>query len=97
MRALVLVTADKTAVVKEVPMPTLRDNEVLVKVHAVALNPVDAAWTYAPVAAQPERIVGLDFAGEVSKVPETLRGRSDPRLKEGARVAGFLQGGMYSR
>ncbi|KAF3764369.1 GroES-like protein [Cryphonectria parasitica EP155] len=93
MKALVLITADKTAVVKNVPVPVLAANEILVKVHAVALNPVDAAWVMSPIAAQAERIVGIDFAGEVVEVPESLRGSSsDPRLKVGARVAGFVQG-----
>lgn len=93
MKALVLVTADKTAVVKDMPVPVPAANEILVKVVAVAINPVDAAWVYSPVVAQPDsRIVGIDFAGEVVEVPESLKDSSDPRLRKGARVAGALQG-----
>ncbi len=93
MKALVLVTAEKAAEVREVPIPEPKPNELLVRVHAVALNPVDAVYVARPIAAQPERVVGSDFAGEVVRVPDALRGSADPRLRVGARVAGFLQGG----
>lgn len=95
MKALVLTTAEKTASVKDLPIPIPQANEILVKVHAVALNPTDAVYVANPLAAQPERIVGHDFAGEVVEVPEAIQGSSsDPRLKKGARVSGFMQGGM---
>lgn len=40
MKALKLVQTGK-AELQEVPLPKLRDDYVLVKVHAVALNPTD--------------------------------------------------------
>lgn len=40
MKALIT-QADKTVAVKEVPVPTIDDDEILVEVVAVAQNPVD--------------------------------------------------------
>lgn len=98
MKALVLTTSEKTASVKDQPIPVRKDNELLVKVHAVALNPVDAVWVANPVACQPERVVGLDFAGVVVDFPKSAQGfSSDPRLRKGARVAGYLQGGKETK
>lgn len=50
----------------EVPVPTPAEHEVLIKVHAAGLNPVDykiveggvSAWQY-------PHILGLDVAGEI--------------------------------
>lgn len=55
--------------ISDMPIPTLSNNEVLVKLHAVALNPVDykltenhnAKWSY-------PHILGLDGAGEIVKI-----------------------------
>ena len=55
--------------------------------HSVALNPVDALYTFSP-AAPPGRVVGSDIAGIVEKVGEEVS-----IWKVGDRVAGFLQGG----
>ena len=40
MKALVT-QSNKTAVVQEIPVPTIDDNEILVQTVAVALNPTD--------------------------------------------------------
>jgi len=95
MKALVLTTTNCAASVLDVPTPEPEDTQLLVKVHAVALNPVDALYVAKPIAKQSQRIVGSDFAGEVVHVPESLRSSGDPRLKVGARVAGYLQGGKF--
>lgn len=67
----------------EMPIPKIIDNEILVKIHAVALNPVDyklaenhnSKWTY-------PHILGLDGAGEVLAV-----GENNPKnFKIGERV-----------
>jgi len=85
MKALVLDAQSKTASVKSVNIPTPGPGEVLVKVHAIALNPVDSLYTYNPLG-QTGRIVGSDFAGTVHHAsPES-------HLQPGQKVAGFLQG-----
>ncbi|KAJ7232013.1 chaperonin 10-like protein [Mycena rebaudengoi] len=84
MRALVLAPG-KTATVDTIPIPEPGPNEIRIKVHAFALNPVDALYTTHQVA-QPGRVVGSDVAGVVDQVG------SGGRWKVGDRVAGFLQG-----
>lgn len=97
MKALVLKTAARTASVKDVPQPVPGPGEVLIRVHAVALNPVDQIHFAGPIAAQDERVMGTDFAGVVVGRGEGLGGASgDARTVDGARVAGFVQGGAFS-
>lgn len=58
----------------EVPVPTPAEHEVLIKVHAAGLNPVDykiveggvSAWRY-------PYILGLDVAGEIVGVGQGVR------------------------
>lgn len=54
----------------QVQLPALKTGEVLVKVHAAALNPVD--WKIAALAPGPlnklPHTAGADFAGEVVSV-----------------------------
>ena len=52
MRALVT-QEDKTAKVVEVPVPEIADNEVLVKVVAVAQNPTDWKCTFPLISPDP--------------------------------------------
>lgn len=86
MNALILDAESKTASVSSsVKIPTPGPGEVLVKVHAIALNPVDSLYTYNPLG-QTGRIVGSDFAGTVQHAD------SASRFQHGQRVAGFLQG-----
>lgn len=61
-----------------------------VKVHSVALNPVDALYTVHQTD-KPGRVVGSDIAGTVDKVGERVTD-----WKVGDRIAGLLQGGMYT-
>lgn len=56
--------------VADVPDPVPRAGELLVRVHAASLNPVD--WKiraghlrFVPLFASPPRVVGIDFAGEI--------------------------------
>lgn len=99
MQALILDPAHRTASVHfDFPLPTPGPKELLVQVHAVALNPVDAQYVANPLAPEgSDRVVGSDFAGEVVQLGESLSGDStlgdDGRVHVGARVAGFLQGG----
>ncbi|KAF5641472.1 uncharacterized protein FTJAE_4124 [Fusarium tjaetaba] len=92
MKALVLNTSLKTAIVGDVDRPTPGSNEILVNVRAIALNPVDELYVSSPIAAQEKRVVGTDFAGVVVKAGSEITDLSDPRVKVGTRVAGFLQG-----
>jgi len=90
MEALILDTANKTAIVKsDLSIPSLAPNEVLVLVHAIALNPVDALYTFNPLG-QSGRIVGTDFAGTIEKLGPDVPSAS--KLSRGTRVAGFVQG-----
>ncbi|GJJ16118.1 hypothetical protein Clacol_010398 [Clathrus columnatus] len=81
MRA-VIVQKNKTIAVQDVSMPTIKDNEVPIKVHAIAQNPTD--WK------EPGSISGVDYAGVVVKV-----GTSVTHLKAGDQVSSFTFGGTY--
>src|SRR4029077_12975954 len=77
---------------EDIPKPTAADDEVLVKVHAAAVNPLD--WHYLEGTPYMVRIdagfgkpqnprLGVDFAGTVEAV-----GRSVRRFKPGDEVFG---------
>jgi NADPH:quinone reductase-like Zn-dependent oxidoreductase len=87
MEALVLSTSQKTAIVQTIQVPILASNEILVKVHAVALNPVDALYTAHPLGSD-GRVVGSDFSGIVTAVGSAV----PTEIRREQRVAGFLQG-----
>jgi NADPH:quinone reductase-like Zn-dependent oxidoreductase len=81
---------------KEVPKPTPRDNEVLVKIHAASLNAADfeilrGAWTarMAGPLRPRNRIPGSDIAGVVEAV-----GKNVTKFKPGDEVFGdtFMSG-----
>lgn len=77
----------------DVPDPRLRPGEVMVDVHATALNRADLsqrAGHYPPPAGESE-ILGLEMAGVVSEVPEGVRG-----VRTGDRVCALLPGGGYA-
>ncbi|KAK0644307.1 chaperonin 10-like protein [Cercophora newfieldiana] len=84
MRALTLNAESKTASVQEVAKPQPGPGEVLIKVHSVALNPVDALYVFNPIGAT-GRVVGADFSGTVVE-------STTPAIKTGQRVAGLVQG-----
>ncbi|SPO04180.1 related to toxD gene [Cephalotrichum gorgonifer] len=92
MKGLVLTPSTGTASVLDVPLPVPGSGEVLVRVHAVAINPVDQFYYNEPIATQEQRVLGVDFAGEVVGRNADLNGFSDRRVKDGTRVAGFVQG-----
>jgi hypothetical protein len=62
MKALILNAPLKTATVQDIPDPPPLPHEIFVRVHYVALNPVDALYTFNPLGAS-GRVVGSDFAG----------------------------------
>ncbi|PSN58957.1 TOXD protein [Corynespora cassiicola Philippines] len=74
---------------KETPIPDISDNEILVKVRAVALNPTD--FKHIDVISPPGSIVGCDYAGQVFGVGK----KASKTWKIGDRVAGAVHGGLY--
>jgi NADPH:quinone reductase-like Zn-dependent oxidoreductase len=91
MRAITLDGPDTAPVLREdLPEPTPADNEVLVRVHASSVNPVDnsiAAGLLAQMGVQYEYpvILGRDYAGAVEQV-----GSAVSNFKPGDQVFGFL-------
>ncbi|KAL1406547.1 hypothetical protein Q8F55_008253 [Vanrija albida] len=91
-KALVLIVAERDVALLDIPIPTPGPGEVLVKVHSIALNPVDSLYVGDPLAQQATRVIGTDFAGVVVAAAADLASSPDVRAAAGARVAGFLQG-----
>jgi NADPH:quinone reductase-like Zn-dependent oxidoreductase len=82
--------------VEEIARPTPADNEILVRVHAAAVNPLDwhsaAGWPYimrlsSGVGAPTDPSTGVDFAGTVEAV-----GRQVTKFKPGDEVFGGRNG-----
>lgn len=88
MKALLLDVPLKTAHVTDIPTPTPSHNELLLRTSHIALNPVDALYTFRPLAppSSPARTIGSDFSATVLSGP----------LPRGTLVAGFLQGAASS-
>jgi NADPH:quinone reductase-like Zn-dependent oxidoreductase len=89
MQALILDAEARTANLQDIPQPFPQQNEILVKVEAIGLNPIDSLYVAEPLA-KSGRTIGSDFAGTVSSLGETVPTSSG--LQIGTRVAGFLQG-----
>ncbi|QIW95910.1 hypothetical protein AMS68_001428 [Peltaster fructicola] len=87
MKALKCVATDKIEL-QDVPLPKLRDDYILVKVNAVALNPTDWKHVASDGLANPGSTVGCDFAGIVEEVGSKV---SQP-LKKGDRICGWTHG-----
>lgn len=78
----------------ETPTPQPKEDEVLIRVHATALNRADLLQRrgfYPPPAGETE-ILGLEAAGEVAQV-----GSKVTRWKEGDKVFALLPGGGYAQ
>ncbi|KAI9812614.1 MAG: hypothetical protein M1827_004603 [Pycnora praestabilis] len=87
MRAIVIQGPKQAKLVSDAPVPKLRDEYILVKVVAVALNPTD--WKHIDFLADKGAIVGCDYAGIVEEVGKGVR----KDFKKGDRIAGFVHGG----
>jgi NADPH:quinone reductase-like Zn-dependent oxidoreductase len=74
----------------DVPLPRLRDEYILVKTKAVALNPTD--WKGVEGRPAPGAIAGCDYAGVV----EEIGSKVTTPFKVGDRVAGICRGGISS-
>ena len=91
MRA-ILVDNMKRLLWERVPDPAPKENEVLIDIHAAALNRADLmqrAGNYPPPAGWPEWM-GLEVAGVISHAPK------QSRWKIGDRVCALLGGGGYA-
>jgi putative PIG3 family NAD(P)H quinone oxidoreductase len=80
----------KALTLVELPEPTLREGDLLVRVRAAGLNRADLLQRlgrYAPPPGEPETM-GLEIAGEVEKAAGSFR--------EGDRVMALLAGGGYA-
>lgn len=89
MRALILDAERRSANIQTVPVPRPSANELLIRVKAVALNPIDSLYTFNPLAST-GRTIGSDFAGAIDALGDGVSPTSE--LKPGDRIAGFLQG-----
>ena len=88
----ILVDEQQALVWSEVPEPTAKADEILVQVHAAALNRADLmqrAGDYPPPPGWPEWM-GLEVAGVVLKAP------ARSRWKTGDKVCALLGGGGYA-
>ncbi|KAI0780462.1 GroES-like protein [Trametes elegans] len=90
MKALVI-EEDYHIAVKDHPVPTVSDDDILVRVISAAQNPTD--WKHAdPTYALgiPGTVLGCDFSGYVVKTGKNV---SSPKV--GDHVAGFVHGGAF--
>lgn len=88
----ILIKADKSLVWSVVPDPVPKANEIIVAVHAAALNRADLmqrAGDYPPPPGWPEWM-GLEVAGVVIEAPANCR------WKVGDKVCALLGGGGYA-
>ena len=90
MEALILNAALKTATVERTAIPSPSSNEIIIRVDAIALNPVDALYVFNPLG-KTGRVVGSDFAGTVESLGLHVPSLN-PHMRVGQRAAGFLQG-----
>ncbi|MEP7065162.1 MAG: NAD(P)H-quinone oxidoreductase [Gemmatimonadota bacterium] len=96
MRAVVITAPGGAEVLelREVPRPSPSHAQVLVRVHATALNRADILQRqgrYPPPADAPADIPGMEIAGEIATL-----GPGVQRWKVGQRVFGIVGGGAYA-
>src|SRR5215207_3874553 len=89
MRAIVLEGFDSSPALREVPTPQIAPNEVLVRVRASSVNPVDGAIAAGMMSGMVDHefpvVLGRDYAGVVEQA-----GSDVTRYAEGEEVYGFL-------
>lgn len=92
----ILVGKDKALNWADVPDPVLKDDEVLVEIHAAALNRADLMQrdgNYPPPPGAPEWM-GLEMAGIIRKLGPAAEKNSDWKI--GDKVCALLGGGGYA-
>lgn len=77
------------ATVSECAIPVPAKDEVVVKVAAVCLNPIDWKILYGAKSSAPT-ILGCDLAGTVASIGDDVTA-----IEVGDRVIGFTAGGQY--
>src|SRR5215216_6463603 len=91
MRAITLESFDSDPTLQEIPTPQIAPNEVLVRVSASSVNPVDNSIVSGMLKDMVEHefpvVLGRDFAGVVEQVGSEVSG-----LSEGDEVFGFITG-----
>lgn len=76
-------------------MPELKEDEILVRVRCVALNPNDAkVLDMSPVVGA---TLGCDFAGDVVRIGPSVKMAAEGLLRLGDRVCGFVYGNHPNR
>ena len=91
MRAITQESFDSGPTLQEVPTPQISPNEMLVRVHASSVNPIDNAIASGMLKDMVEHefpiVLGRDFAGVVEQVGSEVSG-----LSVGDEVFGFVPG-----
>ncbi|KAH9934267.1 GroES-like protein [Fomitopsis serialis] len=87
MKAVVVQEGKKVAV-KDHPVPSIGDDDILVKVVAVAQNPAD--WRFVDAVQNVGTVIGCDWSGHVVQ-----RGKNVTTPDLGAHVSGFVMGGTF--
>lgn len=82
----VVIEGTNTVVKENVPVPSIKENEVLIKTLAVAVNPTD--WKHVALKVGPQgSISGCDTGGQVVKVGSKVK-----NVAEGDVIGGFVHG-----
>ena len=92
----ILVNEDKSLRWDNVPDPIIKPDEVLVEIHAAALNRADLmqrTGDYPPPPGCPEWM-GLEVSGVITQIGDEAKKRSTWRI--GDRVCALLGGGGYA-
>jgi NADPH:quinone reductase-like Zn-dependent oxidoreductase len=79
--------ATGVAALEQIPIPTIPNEYLLIRVVAVAVNPTD--WTTLDAPGDHGTLVGCDWAGLVEEIGPKV----EKPFKKGDRVAGFAHGG----
>ncbi|KAJ5167792.1 Protein TOXD [Penicillium canariense] len=85
-KAVIITEPKKAGLVTDWPIPSLRDEYILVKNVSVGLNPTD--WKHIEFLAPPGVVVGCDYAGVVEAVGKDVK----KPFQKGDRVCGFVHG-----
>ncbi len=92
----ILVNDDRSLRWDDVPNPVIKKEEVLVKIHAAALNRADLMQRegdYPPPPGCPEWM-GLEISGEITEIGEEAKEKSGWKI--GDKVCALLGGGGYA-
>ena len=92
----ILINKDKTLRYDNVPNPTVKADECLIKIEAAALNRADLMQregNYPPPPGAPEWM-GLEVAGEIIEMGEEAKAQSSYKI--GDKVCALLGGGGYA-